>query len=103
MFSNVQNNNFKSFISILVPPTVSSLQAYHYPGEIRGLTDDDDGCAGQQSEQGEEHHLVAVYEAVQGVPPLDVSNWSSSCTKRAVGKTTGRQNLREKCRDGKTC
>lgn len=56
-------------------------------------TDDDDSCTGQQSEQGEEHHLVAVYEAVQGVAPLHVNNWSSSCKKRAVDETKGCQNL----------
>lgn len=38
--------------------------------EVLWPTDDDDGRAGQQSEQGEEHHLIAVYEVVQGVAAL---------------------------------
>lgn len=38
----------------------------------------DDSCTSQQSEQGAEHHLVGVYEAVKGVAPLHVTNWSSS-------------------------
>lgn len=42
-------------------------------------TDDDDGCTSQQSEQGEEHHLVAVDEAVQGMFTIQANNWSSSC------------------------
>lgn len=50
---------------------------------MRRPTDDDDGGTGQQSEQGEEHHLVGVYEAVQRVAPLEVHNRSSSCCERA--------------------
>lgn len=46
---------------------------------MRLTTDDDDSCTGQQSKQGEEHHLVTVDEAVQGVAPRYGSNWRSSC------------------------
>lgn len=58
---------------------------------MRWPTDDDDGCASQQCEQSEEHHLVAVDEAVQGVAPLHGDDWSSSCWERAVDETTGCQ------------
>lgn len=40
--------------------------------------DYDDSCTSQQSEQGAEHHLVGVYEAVEGVAPLHMTNWRSS-------------------------
>ena len=54
---------------------------------MRWPTDDDDGCTGQQSEQGAEHHLVAVYEAVQGVAPLHATDWRNSCREEAVWKS----------------
>lgn len=62
---------------------------------MRGPTDDDDSCTGQQSEQGEEHHLVGVYKAVQGVPPLHVNNWGRSSWEKVVDEITGCQNLFE--------
>lgn len=49
------------------------------PTRIRQPTDYDDSCTSQQSEQGAEHHLVGVYEAVEGVAPLHITNWRSSC------------------------
>lgn len=55
--------------------------------------DDDDSGTSQQSKQGEEHHLVAVYEAVQGVPPLHINNWRNSCWERAADEITACQNL----------
>lgn len=49
------------------------------PTRIRQPTNYDDSCTSQQSEQGAEHHLVGVYEAVEGVAPLHITNWRSSC------------------------
>ncbi len=60
---------------------------------MRGPTDDDDSCSGKQSEQGEEHHLVGVYEAVQGVAPLHVSSWRRRSCDKVVDEITGCENL----------
>lgn len=53
--------------------------SYGNDGKVLRPTDDDDGCAGQKSEQGEEHHLIAVYEAVQRVAALHANDRHSGC------------------------
>lgn len=57
--------------------------------------DDDDSGTSQQSKQGEEHHLVAVYEAVQGVPPLHINNWRNS-----LYGSVGISHMNQRDRDG---
>lgn len=59
--------------------------------------DDDDGCTGQEGKQGEEHHLVGVYEAVQGEVPLHGNNWSGS-----LHYSTGIRHMNQSDRDQET-
>lgn len=49
-------------------------------------TDDDDGCAGHQREQGEQRLLVGVDEAGQGAPRPPRPLWTSSCSKHRRGE-----------------
>lgn len=63
-------------------------------------TDDDDGSASQQGEQGEEHHLIAVYKAVQGVAALHANDRSRGCWQRAEGHKRAVKALRTGDKEG---
>lgn len=47
-------------------------------------SDDAGGGEGHQSEDGAQHNMIGVSEAVQEVAPLRVNNWSSSLQRGAV-------------------
>lgn len=51
-----------------------------------GPTDDDDGCAGHQREQGEQRLLVGVDEAGQGAPRPRRRTWTGSCSQHRGDK-----------------